>query len=60
MKGPYLEMFSRTDREGWDVWGDEAGNFSIQQHERLTKIERENMALLGFGDDLDQIAAGLV
>ncbi len=60
LKGPYLEMFSRTDREGWDVWGDEAGSFSIQQHQRLLGIERENMALLGFGDDLDQVAAGLV
>lgn len=60
VKGPYLEMFSRTDREGWDVWGDEAGSFTIQQQQRLTKIDRENMTLLGFGDDLDQIAAGLV
>lgn len=22
-KGPYLEMFARDPREGWDVWGDE-------------------------------------
>lgn len=59
--GPYLEMFSRTDRPGWDVWGDEAGSFSIEQHLRLTKIERENMTLLGFGgDDLDDIAGALV
>lgn len=25
--GPYLEMFSRTSREGWDVMGDQAGKF---------------------------------
>ena len=25
--GPYLEMFSRTDRVGWDVWGNEVGKF---------------------------------
>jgi len=23
--GPYLELFSRTDREGWTSWGDESG-----------------------------------
>jgi N6-adenosine-specific RNA methylase IME4 len=23
-EGPYLEMFARSRREGWDVWGDEA------------------------------------
>lgn len=28
LPGPYLEMFSRTDRRGWDVWGAEAGHFS--------------------------------
>jgi N6-adenosine-specific RNA methylase IME4 len=22
-KGPYLEMFARSEREGWDSWGDE-------------------------------------
>lgn len=26
--GPYLEMFSRNNREGWDSWGLEAGKFS--------------------------------
>lgn len=25
--GPYLEMFGRTNRAGWDVWGDEVGKF---------------------------------
>ncbi len=27
--GPYLELFSRTDREGWDCWGAEAGKWSV-------------------------------
>ena len=27
MDGPYLEMFARTGRRGWDVWGDQAGLF---------------------------------
>ncbi|MBC6439770.1 MAG: DNA methyltransferase [Rhodospirillales bacterium] len=25
--GPYLEMFARQTRPGWDAWGDEAGMF---------------------------------
>ncbi len=25
--GPYLEMFARTSRPGWDSWGDQAGLF---------------------------------
>lgn len=25
--GPYCELFSRSDRPGWDSWGDEAGKF---------------------------------
>lgn len=26
--GPYLELFSRKDRDGWSSWGDEAGKFN--------------------------------
>jgi len=26
--GPYLELFSRQDRRGWDCWGDQAGKFA--------------------------------
>lgn len=26
--GPYLELFARTEREGWDCWGDEVHKFS--------------------------------
>lgn len=25
--GPYVELFSRKSREGWDAWGNEAGKF---------------------------------
>ncbi len=25
--GPYLELFSRSGRPGWDVFGDEVGKF---------------------------------
>jgi len=25
--GPYLEMFARNERPGWDCWGDETGKF---------------------------------
>lgn len=27
--GPYLEMFARRQREGWDVWGDEVEGVDI-------------------------------
>jgi N6-adenosine-specific RNA methylase IME4 len=27
LPGPYLELFSREDRPGWDTWGLEAGKF---------------------------------
>lgn len=26
-KGPKAELFSRVEREGWDVWGDQVGKF---------------------------------
>jgi N6-adenosine-specific RNA methylase IME4 len=26
--GPYLELFSRSTRPGWDVWGDQVGMFN--------------------------------
>lgn len=26
--GPYLELFSREDREGWTVWGDQTGKLN--------------------------------
>tara|TARA_B100002019_G_C21152386_1_gene538925 strand:+ start:381 stop:821 length:441 start_codon:yes stop_codon:yes gene_type:complete len=25
--GPYLELFSRSNRPGWDAWGNETGKF---------------------------------
>jgi N6-adenosine-specific RNA methylase IME4 len=27
LPGPYLELFSRSERAGWDSWGSEAGKF---------------------------------
>lgn len=27
VKGPYLEMFARTQRPGWTAWGNETGKF---------------------------------
>lgn len=26
--GPYLELFARTDRPGWDAWGNQVGKFT--------------------------------
>jgi N6-adenosine-specific RNA methylase IME4 len=28
VSGPYLELFSRTNRKNWSVWGNEVGKFS--------------------------------
>ena len=28
VEGPYLELFSRSERPGWDCWGNEAGKFT--------------------------------
>jgi N6-adenosine-specific RNA methylase IME4 len=33
--GPYLEMFARTRRDGWDAYGNEIGKFSGDQVEDL-------------------------
>lgn len=27
VEGPYLDLFSREDRDGWDTWGNEKGKF---------------------------------
>ena len=29
--GPYLELFARTRRDGWDQWGDQAGRWSSEE-----------------------------
>ena len=31
VEGPYLEMFSRESRPGWDAFGDEAGKFDASK-----------------------------
>lgn len=49
LDGPYLEMFSRNDRPGWDCWGDEAGAFAIQQRlaaRKPRKLSPEAEALI--------------
>lgn len=47
LDGPYLEMFSRNDRPGWDCWGDEAGAFAIQQRAAIfKKLSPEAAALI--------------
>jgi N6-adenosine-specific RNA methylase IME4 len=35
-EGPYLELFARERRPGWDCWGDEVGKFNA-----LERISRE-------------------
>lgn len=31
--GPYLELFSRTNREGWVAWGNESGKFNQEKND---------------------------
>lgn len=46
--GPYLELFSRTTRRGWDCWGNEVGKFA----------PRSLSDMLGFAvDDEDELEA---
>lgn len=32
--GPYLELFARTTRSGWDCWGNEVGKFAGESGKR--------------------------
>ena len=36
--GPYLDLFSRADRPGWDAWGDEAGMWTDTDPALVTGI----------------------
>jgi N6-adenosine-specific RNA methylase IME4 len=29
VSGPYLELFSRSEREGWESWGNQVGKFEV-------------------------------
>ncbi len=42
-KGPYLEMFARTARKGWDVWGNEAPTVIHEAAPPLDAIRLEFM-----------------
>lgn len=46
--GPYLEMFSRESRPGWDAFGDETGKFDLPAPKKSTKRGYDDlMELLG-------------
>ena len=38
-KGPYLELFSRTPRRGWDAWGDQTAQFQLAAGNESTKYD---------------------
>jgi N6-adenosine-specific RNA methylase IME4 len=40
--GPYLELFARRQRLGWDTWGDEALNHVVLQAERRDATRLSN------------------
>jgi N6-adenosine-specific RNA methylase IME4 len=44
--GPYLDLFSRESRTGWDAWGDELGKFDQREatNTRQTVRRRVNTA----------------
>ena len=46
LEGPYLELFARQSRGGWDCWGDEGGLFdegTIETRKRPSRwIEAED------------------
>ena len=42
-RGPYLEMFARESRPGWDAWGDQAALFdagSVETRNRPSHMGR--------------------
>ena len=41
--GPYLELFSRTDRPGWTAWGNETGKFAEKAPERRARRPLEDV-----------------
>lgn len=43
VRGPYLELFARTERDGWDCWGNETKKFKPKSRQRSSRLE----ALLG-------------
>ncbi len=48
-EGPYLEMFSRNERAGWDCWGEEAGNFAYEKAKRAPRAslaEKDGMEFI--------------
>lgn len=36
--GPYVELFARTQRPGWDAWGDEVGKFNQPANDPLASL----------------------
>lgn len=39
--GPRLEMFARSPRAGWDVWGNEVDRFSVAKTTNQRSVNRE-------------------
>lgn len=49
--GPYLEMFGRDSRKGWDIWGNQAGLFDQGKVETRRRPSREPAAVSSLTDD---------
>jgi len=39
VEGPYLELFARSTRKGWDAWGNEVGKFGEVAAPLLTEVK---------------------
>jgi N6-adenosine-specific RNA methylase IME4 len=46
-KGPYLDLFARESRSGWDAWGDQAGLFdagTVETRRQPSSLRRAALA----------------
>jgi N6-adenosine-specific RNA methylase IME4 len=47
--GPYLELFARTTRTGWDCWGNETDKFTAPYNAERDSIDSYNEAVRAIG-----------
>ena len=48
LDGPYLELFARKTRQGWDAWGDQSGLFdngSVPTRKRKSKCDDSEITI---------------
>jgi N6-adenosine-specific RNA methylase IME4 len=55
--GPYLELFSRQSREGWDNWGNEANKFDAGPLQRKRVIRPKRKIITSTADLFEEESA---